>query len=464
MAITSTPVNPHNNTSPVRLTTDNFADPFDLAAAVATQAGLPQEVLDKVHTDCSALVRDNWMAFLDMFQMNIGFETDYIQFIESTSPDYVIDDTGAVSRTANVFTIDWTAVEGWETGEAGFFYRVDDTIAVYDTTGKFEMGVITAIDKANNQFTAVCRNGLNWTVATTNLTIDVNGSDFDKASCGPEGLMELRKTKSVILKLQTVKDAMQSAGGVRYAFCLDSGEVKWYDDNNMELTKRLNRKVAKTLLREIESVDGSGAYLAGKFGTKGLFQNLKENSLVFTGYIQTVADLEAITTYWDSLGLSGKEMLGFVNNTQFRYLEKLAVLLVKNLGLDVGVDICCLNNDLTKIGFISLQKDGYIINFSKWGLTEGNSVYGKTSVTMPKGVFMPSGTVKTKINGVDRQVPYIFKGYQDKANMGKPGVVRTYLTGGFAGGNGSDCEYLKISKSTTVGLAVVCPEALVIII
>jgi len=461
MAITSTPVNPHNNTSPIRLTTDNFADPFDLAAAVATQAGLPQEVLDKVHTDCSALVKDNWMAFLDMFQMNIGFETDYIQFIESTSPDYVIDDTGAVSRTANVFTIDWSAVEGWETGEEGFFFRVDDVIAVYDAT-KEEIGVITAIDRANNTFTAVCRNGLNWTVATTNLTIDVNGTDFDKASCGPEGLMELRKKKSVILKMQIVKDAMQTAGGKRYAFCLDSGEVKWYDDNVIELTKRLNRKVAKTLLRDIESTETSGAYLAGKYGTKGLFQNIKENGLVQTGYIQTVADLEAITTYWDSLGLIDREMIAYVDNAQYRYLEKLAVLLVQALGVTVNVDICCLNNDLSKIGFMSLQKDGYVIHFSKWGIQDGNSVYGKKNVKIAKGIIMPMGTTKAIINGQERMVPFIFKAYKNEKLM--PGQVRTFLTGGFAGGNNSDCEYLKMTKSTTVALATVCPEVLTIII
>ncbi len=82
---------------------------------------------------------------------------------------------------------------------------------------------------------------------------------------------------------------------------------------------------------------------------------------------------------------------------------------------------------------------------------------------MPKGVIMPMGTVETKINGETKRVPYIFKAYQDKAKMGKGGMVRTYLTGGFAGGNGSDCEYLKISKSTTVGLAVVVPEAITLI-
>ena len=467
MATVNTPVNPHDNTSPVVLTQQNYADPFELATLVNAREGVPQDILDQVWTDCRKMTKDSWLGFLDMYQMNMPVTTDYVQFVETTSPDYTIDDDGAVVRAGEDFTIDWSLVEGYTVGEDAFFYRVDDVVAVYDDTGKKEMGVISAIDKANNTFTAKCRNGAAWTVATTNLTIDVNGSDFDKGSCGPEGLMQHRKTKSKILKLQTIKDAMKSTGGERYSFCFSSGEVMWYEENSVELHRRLNVKVAKTLMNEIESVDGSGAHGIGKYGTEGLFQNIKENGIDIQGYIETEADLEALTTYYDSLGFNGeKEFIVHCNTQQYRFLENIAVERAVNLGVTVNIEYNGQSlENMGHFGFKSVTKDGYTFHFSKWGLTDGNSPFGKKRVAaaQPKAIIMPVGEVPTMVNGKEVNVPYIFKVYQSFDQYNHGGMVRTFFTGAFAPTPTSDCEYEKITKSTTVGIAVVCPEAIAIV-
>lgn len=468
MAITSQPSNPHNNTSPVLFTTANYVEPFALAAALQTRNAVPQEVLDQVQTDCEDIAKDSWLGFIDYFQMSIPFVTDYVHLLETETADFVIDDDGAVTRSSNVFTIVPANIEGYVSGEDYFFYRVEDSIRVVDNNGVVEHGVITAVDKANDQFTAVTRNGASWTVATSNITLEVIGSDHDKGSCGPEGLLELRKKKSAILKLQTIKDAMQSEGGKRYGFCLDAadGEYAWYDENMIRLRKRLNKLVAKTLMVEIESVDGSAAHTAGKYGTKGMFQKLEEEGLVHTGYITTETELEAICAYWDSLGFNGdKEFVAHVDNTQYRHLEKIAGAMSSTLNVNLQVTLGNTPDNMMRIGFKSLVIHGYTIHFSKWGLTDGNSPFGKNRIKdiMPKGVIIPMGTVPTKINGVERQVPYVFKAYQEFSQEGKPGMVREYRIGGFAGGNGSDCEFVKISLSTTVGLGIVCSEALTLI-
>lgn len=462
MSVLTQPTNPNNNTSRNVFTTDTYREPFALATEIAGQNGLPEEMLDKIHTDCADLVKDDWLAFIDMFQMNIAFETDYIEFVESQTPDTVIDDDGAITRSADVFTIVPANIEGWETGEDYFIYQVDDVIAVYDATKK-EMGVITVIDKAGDNFTAVTRNGASWTVATTNLTIDVNGSDFDKASCGPEGRLELRKTKATILKMITIKDAMKTAGGKRYAFRLPTGEVRWYDDNTLMLDKRFNKKIAKTLLNDIASANSSAAHTAGKYGTQGLFDKLRTDGLVSTGYISDISHLQAVTAYWDSLGWGVKEFIAHVDRTQYRHFETIGSQLASRLNIELHVVLNNSSSNYARFGFNSLEIDGYTIHFSKWGMTDGNSPFGKNRVSaqQPKGIIMPVGTVSTMINGVEKQTPYIFKAYQDKAKYGKAGMVRTYFTGGFNGDG--DCEYAKISKSTTVGLAVVCPEAITII-
>lgn len=466
MSVLTEPTNPlFNNVSPNTLTDKNYKDPFAIAQAVADQQGLPEEILDKVFSDCASLVKDSWLGFLDMFQMNMAFETDYVQFVETTTPDYVIDDDGAITRVGNVFTVDWTAVEGYEVGEDPFFFRENFTVMVVDNAQVAEVGVITAIDKANNQFTAVCRSGLNWTVDTANLTVDGDfGGDFDKGSCGPEALLELRKRESKTLKLMTIKDAIETSGGNRYAFTYDSdGEVDWYDDNTITLMKRLNKKIAKSLMLDVESVNGSGAYLAGKFGTMGLFQNLEQNGLLSTGYMTDLAHVQAVTTYWDSLGFDGKEFVAHVDRTQYRHFEQIASQVATNLGVQLQAVLGNTPDNFSRYGFNSLTVDGYTIHFSKWGLTDGNSPLGKNRLkdVMPKGIIMPMGTVQTRINGVEKNVPYIFKAYQDKGKYGKGGMIRTYLTGGFNGDG--DCEYAKMSKSTTVGIAVICPEAVTII-
>lgn len=464
MALTNVPSNPHNNTSPNVLDNSNYADPFAIAATVAAQQGLPQDLLDQVHTDCAALVKNSWLGFLDMFQMNMSFETDYIQFVETTTPDYVIDDDGAVTRSGDVFTIDWSAVEGWEVGEEAFFFRVDDVVQIYDGT-VVETGVITAVNKAANTFTAITRNGSAWTGALLDLTVQVIGGDHDKGSCGPEALLELRKTKSKTQKLQIIKDAIKNSGGNKYQYCFPNGEVMWYDDNTMELDRRLNTKIATTLLLEIESDVASPAYAAGKYGSLGLFANLEVNGLVNTGYLTTLAHVQALTAYWDTLGYENREFIAHVDQTQVRHFETIAGEIATSLNINLNVELRNAPDNFAKYGFSSILVDGYTINFTKWELTTGNSPLGKNRVqeAMPKGIIMPMGTVPTKINGVEKRVPYIFKAYQDHAKLGKGGMVRTYMTGGFAGGNGSNCEYLETSKSTTVAIIAVCPEAITLI-
>lgn len=463
MAITF-PTKPHNNTSPNIVANEGtYRDPFVLLAEMEALEGLPQEVLDRVVSHCEDLVKDSWLGFIDMFQMHIGFETDYVQFVEHETPDYVIDDVGAVTRAANIFTIDWSAVEGWEVGDDAWFYRVDDVVGIYDDNGLKEMGVITAIDKAGNNFTAVCRNGAAWSGLLANLTIDVNGSDHDRASCAPEGLLELRKTKTEILKLQIIKETMKWTGGRRYSYMLDDGDVAWYDDNSLELNRRLNHKVAKTLMNDIESVTGSGAHSAGKYGTKGLFQKLREDGILQSGYITTAAQLEALTDYYDALGLVTKEFVFHCDTQQYRHLESIASEIAQNLNIALNLVLDNKPDNMMRFGFKSLTKDGYTFYFSKWELKNGNSPLGKNRIAdaMPKGIIMPKGTVRTEINGVERQVPYIFKAYQNMKL--KAGMVRTYFEGGFAEGNGSSCEYLEVSKSTTVAIAVVCPESICIV-
>lgn len=464
MALTL-PTNPHNNISPNILNDATYRDPFVLLAEVQARAGLPQEVLDQVYTDCTALTKDSWLGFLDMFQMNMGFTTDYVQFVEHETPDYVIDDVGAVTRLGDVFTIIPANIEGYETGEDYWFYRVNDVVAIYDDSGVAELGVITVIDKAGNNFTAVCRNAAGWTTELVNLTIDINGSDFDRASCGPEGLMELRKTKTEILKLQIIKDAIDYTGGRRYAFPLDENndEVAWYDDNSLELLRRLNVKVAKTLMNEVESEAGSDAHAIGKYGTKGLFKKLRTDGMWQSTYIQTEAEVEAITDYYDELGTVNKEFVIHCDTQQYRYLEAIAGALGTRFNINLDVNLTNEQTNMMKFGFHGFIKDGYTFWFTKWELKNGNSPLGKNRIasSMPFGIIMPKGTVETTIMGEKRQVPYIFKAYQNMKE--KSGMVRTFFTGGFANGNGSDCENLKITKSTTVGLAVVCPEMVCII-
>ena len=220
-------------------------------------------------------------------------------------------------------------------------------------------------------------------------------------------------------------------------------------------------------MNEIESVDGSGAHGIGKYGTEGLFQNIKENGIDIQGYIETEADLEALTTYYDSLGFNGeKEFIVHCNTQQYRFLENIAVERAVNLGVTVNIEYNGQSlENMGHFGFKSVTKDGYTFHFSKWGLTDGNSPFGKKRVAaaQPKAIIMPVGEVPTMVNGKEVNVPYIFKVYQSFDQYNHGGMVRTFFTGAFAPTPTSDCEYEKITKSTTVGIAVVCPEAIAIV-
>jgi len=460
------PLNPNNNTSPVLLNQSSYRTPVEMAALQAERGGLPKESLDVVRVHCLDMMKDNLIVFFDLFQMDFTFRTDYVTFIEHETFDFVIDDDGAVSRELNVFTIDPTEIQGYEVGEDYFFFRVNDAVAVYDNLGVREMGVITAIDKANNTFTAVSRLGSTWSVATTNLTVDVTGSDFDKGSCGPAGLLERRKIKTQNIKFMNIKDAMEVSGSLnQYQYCFDgSEEILWYDDNQIKLDKRLYAKIAKSLLIETESVVGSGAYAAGKYGTKALFAQIQSDGFNQVGYISTLADLEGITDYYDSIGMPDMEFtIHCFNNTQYRKMEVIASLLAGTLNIDMGHDVTNSNDNMAAYGFRAIQKDGHTFYFNKIRLTEGNGAFSKNRVaeTMPHGIIIPMGTVETEINGKTEQVPYVFTAYQELDLM--LGKVRTFVTGGLAPTPTNDCEKYSITKSANVAIGVPCPEALCII-
>jgi hypothetical protein len=460
------PLNPFNNTAPVLLDQSNYRTPVEMAALQAERAGLPKEALDTIRRHCLEMMKDNLIIFMELFQMDFTFRTDYVTFIEHETFDFVIDDDGAVTRSGNVFTIDPTAIQGYEAGEDYFFFRLEDVVAVYDNTGKRELGVITAIDKANNTFTAVSRLDGSWTVTTSNLTVDVNGGDWDKGTCGPTGLLERRKIKTQNLKFQKIKDAIEASGSInQYQYCFDdSEEIMWYDDNQLKLDKRLYKKIAKTLLLEEESGTSSGAYAAGKYGTRGMFKQIQEDGFNQLGYISTIADLEAITDYYDSLGMNDMEFtIHCFDQTQYRKMELIAASLGDTYSIDQKVTLNNSDDNMAAYGFSAIKKDGHVFYFNKIRLTEGNGTFSKNRIkeTMPYGVIIPMGTVETTIGGQSEQVPYVFTAYKE-LDLYK-GKIRTWITGGLAAVPTNDCENIKITKSVDVALGLACPEALVII-
>jgi len=455
MALQTPTPNAYNNNPPVLFTTDNYKDPFTVKAQVEEFGGLPKEAFDQIETDIEKLVRNDFLGFIDYFNLNIGFETDNVMFVETTTPDYVIDDDGAVTRDGNDFTIDFSAVEGYEEGENAFVYQKDMVITVYDDTGKEEQGVITEIDPANNKFTARTYDGADWTVATSNLTLSLEGSDFDKSSCSPEAPLEYRKTKTKSQRFQKVKTSLKATKGEKYKFCYEDGTWAWYDDNRIKAQKKHNDNIKKTLLKQHPAVENSGAFGVGKYGSLGLIPNLKENGLVYSGYVQTVADLDTILDYYeDDLALTTKEFSWHMDTTQMKYADAIARELNAMYNIQRNVD--CMG--LCNLGFQQIQYRGFTIHFTKWSLTGGNSPYSKKRVVMPKSILMPMGTIPTKINGEDRNVPYIFKAYRNDEWM--PGMTRTIIDG--AAVNNGTCEFKRITLSSDVALIVPVPEAIMI--
>tara|TARA_R110000822_G_scaffold241380_3_gene370699 strand:+ start:6148 stop:7533 length:1386 start_codon:yes stop_codon:yes gene_type:complete len=460
MALSNVPTNPHRNTPPMVLTKDNYTDPY----LVVGQDGLPKEIYDQVVNHCKEMISDDALGFLDAFDMTKAFQTDYIEFLETSTRDQVLDDDGAVTRAGEVFTIDFTVVDGFEAGEDNWYFQPNDNIYVVDANGLLEQGVIETTDKAAGTFVAKCANQAAWSGLLVNLTLDTMGSDFDRGSCGPEGTLELRKTTSRFLKLNTVRKAMKSTGGTKYAWCMD-GEWNWYDENKIKVRKRLNKEVTKKLLISIQSADASGAHAIGKYGTQGLFDNIETYGATQTGYIDDIAKLRALTEYWDSLGITKKEFIVHCNRTQYRNLEAIATLLLAAHNVQVNVDFKNDLNNYAKFGYNSLTIDEYTIHFRKWNLTDGNSPFGKRNTidAMPKALFIPMGTTETKVNGVEQSTPYIFKAYQQFPEHNQMNMIREVTTGAFAPTPTNTCEYEMITLTTTVGLVVVCPELFVIV-
>ena len=95
MALSNTPTNPHKNTPPMVLTKDNFTDPY----LVVGQDGLPKEIYDQVVNHCKEMISDDALGFLDAFDMTKAFQTDYVEFLETSTRDQVLDDDGGSNKS-----------------------------------------------------------------------------------------------------------------------------------------------------------------------------------------------------------------------------------------------------------------------------------------------------------------------------------------------------------------------------
>ena len=210
-----------------------------------------------------------------------------------------------VTRAANVFTL------------ANHTFRVNETVIVRDATGTIErQGIITVV--TTNTFTALCNLVADWTaVGTTALTVYAYGAQFAKGSRGMQESLNSQvsfyENIPLIIK-EMVKETGSNLTGLTWLEVSDgkgnSGFV-WYFKNREDTEIRFENKIESELIMETRAEAASPAYVAGFYGTQGLYSAMREGN-IFGCPMAALSDADEVI---DRLNKQGMISQNYLYNT-----------------------------------------------------------------------------------------------------------------------------------------------------
>lgn len=211
-------------------------------------------------------------------------------------------------------------------------------------------------------------------------------------------------------------------------------------------------------MEEMEMILGQKAEntnLSAYNGTEGLFDALETRGTVWSGYIESLSDIDDITEALDTE--AGEAAYGaYVNSKQFNYLRN---LVADNVGLAAYGMFNNGQEDAIKFGFKGLVSSGYEIMFHKWSLLNNPQLLGKDQVF--KGVLFPMGEIRDPESG--QSIPCLSVLYKGLGGYSRK--FESWLTGAMNGtytdSNGNDS--LTVNYRSEKGMRVAAANRFVLI-
>jgi len=292
--------------------------------------------------------------------------------------------------------------------------------------------------------------GLTASAAAASATLPIVGNLFAQGSDQNQGYLEsdvVKRNNPYMILKETYKVTGSQATNIGW-INLGNGDYRWYIKSEQDTRKRFLDKREMMMLLGVANTNNVSINGAIE-GSEGYFAAIENRGMVNSGYIQTLADVDAMVTEFDKQG-SAPEYAMYVNRTQDLYLDDLIArgLASAAAGVTIGSQAFgAFDNGAAavKLGFTSFKRGSYTFHKQAWKLLNeptllANSVY--------KGVAIPMATVVDPKTG-DRS-PALEMNY--KSTNGYSREMEHWMTGSILGVTNTNVDSLQFNYRSECNL------------
>lgn len=350
-----------------------------------------------------------------------------------------------VARTGDVFT------------KANHVFRENETVHISDGATKLR-GIITAVTK--DTFTVASYKLAGFTgVATTALTVFVDGSEYRKGTDGTKGSLE---TDFTVLENSPIilKDKFEVSGSdaTNIGWIKTSKGYYWYLKSEEDTRRRWEDRLELAMILGNKAEAGSAAEAAGYKGTEGFFESIEKRGNTFAGLATTIPEWDTILKQFDKEGKIADYMF-YVDRDQSIAIDNMLGEL--NNGHAAGVSYGVFNNkeQAIDLGFSSFKRGTYNFHKTDWKLLNDPTLLGAVAAGAGKtrGVLLPVGTKEVYDgygkDGAKIKVPFLHVKYKQSPTESRK--YKTWLTGTVGGVYTNDSDKMEVHHLSERGLCTV---------
>jgi len=301
-------------------------------------------------------------------------------------------------------------------------------------------------DISGKVVTLVALDGSTLADTLDDTELPVIGNLFAQGSNQNEGHFEsnvVKYTNPYMIMKEVYKVSGSAATNIGW-IDLGNGDYRWYIKSESDTRQRfLDKREMMLLLGQTTSA------VAGIPGSEGYFSAIENRGMVQGGYIQTLADVDAIVKEMDKQG-AAKEYALYVNRTQDLYLDDLVAT-----GLSTGFNSSgvsgqfgAFNNDsemAIKLGFRSFSRGGYTFHKHDWKLLNDPTLLAGSAFA---GVAIPMAMVADPRTG-DKS-PALEINY--KATNGYSREMEHWMTGSILGATNATEDSVQFNYRSEMNL------------
>ena len=296
-----------------------------------------------------------------------------------------------------------------------------------------------------------------FAVLDSGLKIFVYGSEFAKGT-GDADLVSVTPSftqfsnSPIIIKSKYAISGSDTAqiGWVEVATEDGTGGYLWYLKAESETRLRFEDYLEMSVVEGTLAVTNSGADVAGKKGTEGLFAAIKERGNVYSAFAPAVGDLtqfDDILKNLDTQGAIEENMLFLNRGTSIAIDDMLGGV---SSGTNGGVAFGLFENSedmALNLGFSGFRRGSYDFYKTDWKYLNDASTRGgvpSSGVSGIDGVLVPAGTstVYDQILGTNIRRPFLHVRY--RASQADDRRMKSWLTGSVGGAYTSDLDAMEV--------------------